>query len=174
MNFYIKAKLFFSVAVLICSSAVSAEQLQNNAQVAMNFAARFGGSMAPSYTMSIGSSVGIPDEITAFSGKKRLPVSGLSYSSHWGFNPVLLGVQLVPRVQSLGVDEDDSGLSWGWIAAGAAVVAGAVLVASDSDDSDSSGSPGSSSGQGGVACNGDECVIPCDSTGPLITCNDDG
>ncbi len=157
-------------AIMIFAGVAGAAYRPAEARIAFTASMNFGGVSASRYFLQLGSTYAPGETLQAYATNKQFPISGLAYSYRAGFAPLLMGVPLVPLATSLKADED-SGIPWGWIAAGAALAVGAIAVAVDGSSSDDD-SPGATNGPGGVLCTEDECVIPCDSTGPVITCND--
>ena len=120
-----------TLALLSPSAAATGEAEQQFEAMAR---ITFGGESKPAYFVSIGSSLAVPGDITAYSGRRRLPVSGISFSTVGGIAPVLVGMPLIRKYEAMRVDaEDEGGVSWGWIAAGAALAVGIVAAASSSD-----------------------------------------
>lgn len=162
------------IGLILLVTAAGADPATQDVRLSARFTADFGGHQPMGYALSVGSTLGLPSELATRDSARQLPVSGWRWCSRTGLNPLLLGVALRKPQDALHAD-DDGGLSWAWITVGAVLAAGVVIVAADADaDDGGANSSNSSSGQGGVGCFGDECLIPCNSTGPLITCNEDG
>lgn len=126
----------FVIATILCAVSASAFAQGPSFEVRLVAAlhASFGGATDLAYSFQAGSSLALFEEVQRFARHNSLPVSGLSYTPGLGLAPVILGNTLAPNADSTTLAEENSGVPWGWIAGGAAIVAGIVLATGSDDD----------------------------------------
>ena len=150
-------RVVFSCLAFLFSGVAAAGGHGSSSQLVLNFSTSFGGSSSSAYVLQFGSTATIPTELRPFYSGNTLPVSGISYSSVSGLSPMLLGLAAVRSSQGLNADGENGGISWGWIAAGVAVAAGAVVVLSDDGGSSNESDEPE---EGGNTCIGGTTLVP--------------
>jgi len=120
-------------AFSICASTTAISGSPYDVAVGVSFRATFGSLSHASYSFQGGSSFALPDELKPLQNVQSLPLTGVSYTSSGSLSPAFLGIP-IDAVTSLHAKEDDQGMPWGWIGAGAAIVAGVALASGGSDD----------------------------------------